>query len=209
MQPSFLIENNFDTNLLAGIDEVGRGCIAGPVVACCVMLNKNINIENINDSKKISKKLRNNLYEYLTKNCNYGIGIIDQNIIDEINILQATKLAMLKAYENLTINHKIFPEILLVDGNTKPFPSINNIKTILPIIKGDQKSYTIACASIIAKVYRDNLMQEYHKLYPHYEFNKHMGYGTSIHIKNIHKNGICEIHRKTFEPIKSIINANY
>jgi len=208
MQPSFLIEKKFDTSLICGIDEAGRGPLAGPVVASCVMLNQNDFLTEINDSKKLSKNLRKKIYNELKKNCKYGIGEVDEKMIDKINILEATKLAMLKAYKNFCEKYNLYPKIILVDGNFKPFELCDKIKEIVPIIKGDQKSYSIASASIIAKEYRDEIMFNYHQKFPIYNFDKHNGYGTKKHLENIRKHGICDIHRKSFEPIKSMFYAN-
>jgi len=208
MQPSFLIEKKFDTSLICGIDEAGRGPLAGPVVASCVMLNQNDFLTEINDSKKLSKNLRKKIYSELKKNCKFGIGVIDEKIIDKINILEATKLAMLQAYKNFCEKYNLYPEIILVDGNFKPFILCDKIKQIEPIIKGDQKSYSIASASIIAKEYRDQIMLDYHQKFPIYNFAKNNGYGTKDHIEKITNEGICDIHRKTFEPIKSMLYEN-
>ena len=204
MQPSFLIENNFDTNLICGIDEAGRGPLAGPVVASCVLMNKNFIFQEINDSKKISKRNRLKIYEFLMNNCQYGIGVVDEKTIDKINILQATKLAMLRAFENFLLKYNLPIEIIIVDGNAMPFNLCHNLTKILPIIKGDQKSLTIAAASIIAKEYRDKIMQDYHQIYPSYGFDKHSGYGTKFHLEAIQKYGICDIHRHSFAPIKTL-----
>jgi len=207
MQPSFLIEKNFDTSLICGIDEVGRGPLAGPVVASCVMLNQENFLSEINDSKKLSKKVREKIYNDLKKNCKYGVGVVDEKIIDEINILEATKLAMLQAYQDFCHKNNLFPKIILVDGNFRPFNLQDELIEIQPIVKGDQKSYSIASASIIAKEYRDEIMFNYHHKFPLYNFDKHNGYGTKNHLENIKKYGICDIHRKTFEPIKSILKC--
>jgi len=207
MQPTFLIENNFDTKIICGIDEAGRGPLAGPVVACTFLVNKEKILPKVNDSKKISKILRQKIYHNLISNHQYGIGVVDNHEIDRINILQATKLAMKISYENFCHKYQINPDILLVDGNFIPFEKNQNLQEILPIIKGDQKSISIACASIIAKEYRDNIMDTYHEKYPEYGFKKHYGYGTKNHIDNIQKNGICSIHRLSFEPIKSMLNS--
>lgn len=205
MQPSFLIENNFDTNFICGIDEAGRGPLAGPVVASCVLMDKNFIFQKINDSKKIPKKNRQKIYEFLVNNCQYGIGIVNEKTIDKINILKATKLAMLRAFENFLSKYNNLPiEIIIVDGNVVPFNLCYNLKKILPIVKGDQKSLTIAAASIIAKEYRDKIMQDYHQTYPNYGFDKHSGYGTKFHLENIEKHGICDIHRRSFVPIKTL-----
>ena len=207
MQPSFLIEKNFDTSLICGIDEAGRGPLAGPVVASCVMLNQDNFLAEINDSKKLSKNLRKKIYNDLINNCKFGVGVVDEKIIDEINILEATKLAMLRAYQDFCQKNNLFPKIILVDGNFKPFNLQDELLEIQAIVKGDQKSYSIASASIIAKEYRDEIMLNYHQKFPVYNFDKHNGYGTQNHLENIKKYGICEIHRKTFEPIKSILKC--
>ncbi len=207
MQPSFLIEKNFDTSLICGIDEAGRGPLAGPVVASCVMLNQNNFLAEINDSKKLSKNLRKKIYNDLKINCKFGVGVVDEKIIDKINILEATKLAMFKAYQDFCKKYDLFPKIILVDGNFKPFNLQDELLEIQAIVKGDQKSYSIASASIIAKEYRDEIMLNYHQKFPVYNFDKHNGYGTKNHLENIEKYGICDIHRKTFEPIKSILKC--
>ncbi|MBR3697705.1 MAG: ribonuclease HII [Clostridia bacterium] len=182
---------------ICGIDEAGRGPLAGPVVVGSVIMPKNSFIEGINDSKKISKKKREKLYELITKEAiAYSVGIVDHKKIDEINILNATKLALKISIENL----KIKPNIILVDA-------LNNMDTCgIPyksIIKGDAKIYSIACASIIAKVTRDRIMMEWDNIYPEYGFEKHKGYGTAMHISKIKEIGPCMIHRKSF--IKNFI----
>jgi ribonuclease HII len=205
MQPSFLIENNFETKLICGIDEAGRGPLAGPVVASCYLMNQNLNIAEINDSKKLSKKTRQEIYGKIKNIEKFGIGIVEEKIIDKINILQATKLAMKMAYQDFCCKNKIYPKIILVDGNFLPFDICDDIEKILPIIKGDQKSISIATASIIAKEVRDEIMQNYHYKYPLYSFDKHCGYGTKLHLEKIKQHGICQIHRKSFEPIKTLL----
>jgi ribonuclease HII len=205
MQPSFLIENNFETTLICGIDEAGRGPLAGSVVACCYLMNRDLNIAEINDSKKLSKKTRQNIFQNIRLVEKYGLGIVNEEIIDRINILQATKLAMKMAYQDFCQKYQIYPKIILVDGNVSPFEICDEIEKIIPIVKGDQKSMTIATASIIAKESRDEIMQKYHDKYPHYGFNKHYGYPTKLHLEKINQYGICKIHRKSFEPIKSLI----
>lgn len=182
---------------ICGIDEAGRGPLAGPVVVGSVIMPKNSFIEGINDSKKISEKKREKLYELITKEAiAYSVGIVDHKKIDEINILNATKLALKISIENL----KIKPNIILVDA-------LNNMDTCgIPyksIIKGDAKIYSIACASIIAKVTRDRIMMEWDNIYPEYGFEKHKGYGTAMHISKIKEIGPCMIHRKSF--IKNFI----
>ncbi len=185
--------------MIAGIDEAGRGPLAGPVVAAACILPPNLLIPGINDSKKLTPKKRGELFLLLIKNplVHYGVGIVDERIIDEINILEATKLAMLQAVNNLEIT----PDYLLVDGLKLPHPTIPGEK----IIKGDTLSQSIAAASIIAKETRDRIMLELHKKYPEYGFDRHSGYGTEMHREAISRIGPCEIHRRTFEPIKSYL----
>lgn len=183
---------------ICGIDEVGRGPLAGPVVACAVILPKDCDILYINDSKKLSEKKREELYdEILEKAVAVGIGIEDNHVIDDINILQATYKAMRTAIGSL----KVKPDILLNDAVT--IPGIDHIKQV-PIIKGDAKSISIGAASIVAKVYRDRLMTEYHKKYPEYGFDKNKGYGSSEHIESLKKYGPTEIHRRSF--IKNFVD---
>ena len=176
--------------LVAGVDEVGRGPLAGPVVCCAVIMPDGDFIEGVDDSKKLTEKKRELLAEIIKeKAVAFNIAEIYPEEIDEINILSAVKKCMVKAVEGL----KVKPDITLVDG----------VDTALPIaaeyiVKGDSKSYTIGCASILAKVYRDNLMKEYAKDYPEYGFENHKGYGTKIHIEKIKEIGPCKLHRKTF-----------
>ena len=178
---------------IAGVDEVGRGPLAGPVVCVAVIMpieNADL-VVGVDDSKKLSAKKREQLAEEIkNKALCYKIVEIDEKTIDEINILQATRLGMKRAIESLEIK----PDVVLTDGNMTidiPFPQKS-------IIKGDSLSYSIGSASIVAKVYRDNLMDEYAKIYPAYAFEKNKGYGTAEHIKGIKEQGICPIHRKTF-----------
>jgi ribonuclease HII len=188
---------------VCGIDEAGRGPLAGPVVAATVSFldyKKLGNKKEINDSKKIPENQREKIYKTLTtdKNIMWGIGIVSEKIIDKINILEATKLAMEKSVINLQKKLKIGAEFLILDGNFK----INMNIPHKSIIKGDQKSLSVASASIIAKVTRDRIMKKYHKKYPEYGFDRHKGYGTVLHVENLKKNGLCKIHRKTFYPVK-------
>ena len=183
--------------LVAGIDEAGRGPLAGPVVAAAVILPKHALIEGVNDSKKISEKKREKLYDdIINAAIAWGVGIVDNNVIDEINILNATRMAMHNAIEAL----KVKPEYILIDAEKKV--DTNGIP-FMPIIKGDALSISIAAASIIAKVTRDRIMREYDKIYPLYGFEKHKGYGTKMHLEAISENGICCIHRKSF--LKNIL----
>lgn len=181
---------------VCGIDEAGRGPLCGPVVAAAVILPDEYNILYINDSKKLSETKREDVYKEIDKYAvAYGVGIVSPERIDEINILQATYEAMRTAIHKLSVT----PDILLNDAVTIPMVDIKQV----PIIKGDAKSQSIAAASIVAKVTRDHLMEEYDKLYPEYGFAKHKGYGTAAHIKAIKEYGPCPIHRRTF--IKNFI----
>ena len=176
---------------ICGIDEAGRGPLCGPVVAAAVILPKDKYIEGVNDSKKLSPKKREKLYDDIKKEAiSVGIGIVDVDIIEEINILNATKLAMIKAIKDL----KIKPDYLLIDGNQLIDIDIEK----QTVVSGDAKSESIAAASIIAKVTRDRMLVNFDKLYPEYGFAKHKGYGTKIHIEAIKKYGLTPIHRKSF-----------
>lgn len=183
---------------IAGVDEVGRGPLAGSVVAAAVILPRDGIGERLFDSKKISSKKREHLYEsILVKAQGIGIGIIGQEEIDRLNILQATLKAMAVAIENLPTS----PDFILIDGPhglRLPIPQ-------KPIRKGDQLSNSIAAASIVAKVTRDRMMLECHQKYPQYNFAKHKGYGTKEHRRAIEKFGICELHRKTFRGVKEYL----
>lgn len=184
---------------IAGIDEAGRGPLAGPVVAACVVLPRDFDVMGVDDSKKLSEKKREELFEKITaKALAYGIGIADNSVIDEINILQATKQAMKDALEQtnarLTEKEQQGVELVLLDA-----VELKDIS--LPqraIIKGDAKSLSIAAASIIAKVTRDRMMLGYHSQYPFYGFDKNKGYGTKAHYEGIERYGITPIHRRTF-----------
>ncbi len=177
--------------IIAGVDEVGRGPLAGPVVAAAVILPMDLNILEIDDSKKMTEKKREELMYYIERDARaIGIGIVDQVTIDEINILNATKLAMKKAVKALEFT----PEHVLVDAITIDNLEINQTG----IIKGDQKCLSIAAASIVAKVTRDRMMIEQHALYPQYDFINNKGYGTPKHYEGINKHGLCPLHRKSF-----------
>jgi len=183
---------------IAGVDEVGRGPLAGPVVAAAVVLPKDgIGIE-LFDSKQISSKKREDLYgSILSKALGVGVGIIGQEEIDQLNILQATLRAMVAAVRNLCLS----PDLILIDG----LQSLRLPISQKPIRKGDQLSNSIAAASIIAKVTRDRMMLEWHEKYPRYNFAKHKGYGTKEHRRAIEKFGVCELHRKTFRGVKEYL----
>ena len=178
--------------LVCGVDEAGRGPLCGPGVAAAVILKKDSMIEGVNDSKKVSEKKREEIYQKIVEEAiSYGVGIIDQDKIDEINILNATKLGLTTSIKEL----KVKPNIILVDA-------LKGIDTLgIPyesIIKGDAKTYSIAAASIIAKVTRDRIMRQWDEIYPMYGFEKHKGYGTAAHIQAIKEYGLCPIHRKSF-----------
>lgn len=176
---------------ICGIDEVGRGPLAGPVVAAAVILPKDSYYQYLNDSKKVTEKRRNRLYDEITAEAvSYGIGLVSPDIIDDINILQATYVAMKKAIDALSIR----PQMILVDAVHIPDIGIPQVG----IVKGDAKSISIAAASIVAKVYRDRLMTEYDALYPEYKFAKNKGYGTKEHMQALHEIGMSPIHRKSF-----------
>ena len=176
---------------IAGIDEVGRGPLAGPVVAAAVVLPEDFDVIGVNDSKKLSEKKREELFEIIKeKAVSFAFGIVDNETIDEINILEATKKAMKEAVEGLDVQ----PEHLLIDA--VKLEALDIPQT--PIIKGDEKSVSVAAASILAKVTRDRMMVEYSEIYKDYSFEKNKGYGTKAHYEGIEKAGICPIHRKSF-----------
>lgn len=188
---------------IAGIDEAGRGPLAGPVVVACCMMPRESMIEGVNDSKKIAEKKREKLYDLITEEAiSYGVGIIGQKEIDEINILQATKKGLTMAIKDMEEKLKqrpeagiVKPDAILVDALTKidtdgiPYKSI---------VHGDAISYSISCASIIAKVTRDRIMRQWDEVYPQYGFIKHKGYGTAAHIQAIKEYGLCPLHRRSF-----------
>ena len=181
---------------IAGIDEVGRGPLAGPVVAAAVILPPGCKIKGLNDSKKIPKKKHDEIYQaVLDKALAVGIGLIDNEIIDRVNIYEATKLARKEALSKLCLK----PDYLLIDAM--------KLDVEIPqesIIKGDANSLSIAAASIVAKVTRDKLMADYDKEYPGYDFAQNAGYGTKSHLQGLERHGVTPIHRKTFEPVKSM-----
>lgn len=188
--------------VVAGVDEVGRGPLNGPVVAACAIINPNLNLEGITDSKKITEKKREQLYSYLINNVIYGIGEASPKEIDELNILNATKLAMKRAIENTLKQTNI--DYLLIDGNMKFDFDIPYIS----IVKGDLKSASISVASIIAKVTRDKQMIELDKLYPEYGYKLHKGYPTKKHLEALKKYGLIDGYRLSYGPVKEILNEN-
>ena len=185
--------------LIAGVDEVGRGPLAGPVVAAAVILPQGCKIKGLNDSKKIPKKKHLEVFQAVQDQAlSIGIGIIDNQVIDQVNIYEATKLAMKEAISQLSLQ----PQHLLIDAMKLDLPISQT-----SIIKGDANSLSIAAASIIAKVTRDELMKDYDSQFPGYDFSANAGYGTVKHLEGIEKQGITAIHRLSFEPIKSLISS--
>ena len=186
---------------VACLDEAGRGPLAGPVVAAaCTIINcklKTADFKGLRDSKKLSRKQREKFYEIITKNKNieWGIGKVSERVIDKINILEASKLAMKRAVVKL----KERPDFLVLDGKMKldlPIPQKS-------IVKADEKVFSCAAASILAKVTRDRMMEKYHKKYPHYNFHRHKGYPTKLHLRMLKKYGPCKIYRKSFRPVRA------
>lgn len=194
-------ENHFwneGINYIAGVDEVGRGPLAGPVVTAAVVLPHDFNVYEVNDSKKLSPKKRLELSKMIKqKALYYSIGIASNKIIDKINIYEATRVAMKDAINNLDIN----PEIVIVDAMNIDIPNKQ-----VRLIKGDAKSASVSAASILAKVYRDHLMDEYSKKYPEYDFNHNAGYGTKKHLQALSEYGATPIHRKSFKPVLDLTN---
>lgn len=188
--------------LIAGVDEAGRGPLAGPVVAAAVILDSERPITGLNDSKLLSEKKRNSLYKIIKENAiSWSVAEASHEEIDELNILQATFLAMQRAINGLVIP----PDLVLIDGNRVP-------KLAIPtqaIVKGDSKIPAISAASILAKVDRDNIMTEYHDTYPEFSFHLHKGYGTRRHLAEIEKFGPVPIHRKMFRPIKDLLPRDW
>lgn len=199
----FSIENAYmhqGYSVIGGVDEAGRGPLAGPVYAAAVVLSPETTIDGLNDSKKLTEKKREALFPIIQeKALAYGIGFATEQEIDEINILNATFLAMRRAVESM----RITPDLLLIDGNLKP--KIGVCEEV-PVIKGDAKSMSIAAASVLAKVSRDRFMLELAEKFPQYAFEKHKGYGTKLHYEKIQEYGISPVHRRTF--LKKIIGDN-
>lgn len=187
-------------NLIAGVDEVGRGPLIGPVVAAAVILPKDYKLEGLTDSKKLSEKKRDKFYDIIKRDAiSIGIGLMDEKVIDDVNIYEATKLAMKEAINNLNIK----PEHILIDA----MPLELSIPTT-SIIKGDAKSESIAAASVIAKVTRDKMMYDLDKEYPMYGFKNHKGYPTKKHIEALKEYGLIDGYRKTYQPIKDMIKES-
>ncbi len=188
-------------NYIGGIDEVGRGPLVGPVVTACVILPKDFVLEGLTDSKKLTEKKRDEYYDYIMDHAlSIGIGMMDNKVIDEVNIYEATKLAMYQAIEN----SKITPEHVLIDAMKLEKLSMPSTS----IIKGDAKSISIAAASVIAKVTRDRMMIELDKKYPMYGFKDHKGYPTKKHLEAIKEYGILDNYRTSYKPVKEVIEMN-
>lgn len=200
--PDFSIEDQYD-GIVCGLDEVGRGPLAGPVVAAAVIIppeKRDLEfVKSLNDSKKISEKKRDMLYEEITAHCPHVITEISPREIDELNILQASLKAMKDAHDQLE-----HVDVALVDGNKAPALSSQTVT----VVKGDSKSNTIAAASIIAKVYRDRIMKALHDEFPHYGWDSNAGYPTKAHREALLIYGITDHHRKSFAPVRSIIESN-
>ena len=185
--------------ITAGVDEVGRGCLAGPVVSAAVILKKGINLNLLKDSKKIKFNKRQKISEHIKNNSYYSIGIASVNEILNLNILQASLLSMKRAVEKLTIK----PGLTLIDGKFAP-KGLKNCKTI---INGDEKIKVISAASIVAKVFRDKFMIKLSKRFSNYAWDRNFGYGTKAHLKGLKKFGVTAYHRKTFKPVHKILSS--
>ena len=184
--------------ITAGVDEVGRGCLAGPVVSAAVILKKSVNLDLLKDSKKISFKKRQEISDHIKSNSFYAVGLASVDEILELNILQASLLSMKRALKQLVVK----PDMTLIDGNFAP-KGLKNYKTI---INGDEKIKVISAASIIAKVYRDNLMIKLAEEFTNYAWETNFGYGTKAHLEALKKFGITSHHRKSFKPIHKILS---
>ena len=193
---NILNDLKFGRNII-GVDEVGRGCLAGPVFAAAIKLDRNNFPEGINDSKKLNKSKRFEIFKVLIKKCEYSVGISSVKEIEKLNILQSSLLAMNRALKKINIKD----HVILVDGNFSP----DKNKNIRTVIKGDQKCISIAAASLIAKFSRDLFMEELSLKFPNYSWEKNCGYGTKKHLEAIKKFGITEHHRKTFSPIHNLL----
>ena len=203
LEEQYLFDQGFE--FIGAIDEAGRGPLAGPVVAACVIFDKERSldkkfIEKTKDSKKLAPKKREEIFDSIFENfLEIGVGVCDHETIDRINILEASFLAMKKAIGAL----KQKPEFVILDGK---FPIPNTSFKQRPIVRGDSTVFSIAAASIIAKVTRDRMMLEWHEKFPDYSFDRHKGYGTRLHMELLQKHGPCMIHRKSFGPVKRILN---
>lgn len=199
--PDLSLELKYKDKIVCGVDEVGRGCLAGDVYACAIILHKNFPkdiLDQLQDSKKIPAKKREYLAGEIKKHANYSIGIATVEEIDDINILHAAMLAMERAVKDLSIR----PNVCLIDGNRSPKLDDYTVETI---IKGDSKSSSIAAASILAKVFRDKKMAELSEEFTFYSWEKNAGYGTKAHLEGMDQNGITKWHRKSFAPVKKFL----
>ena len=191
-----------EIKIIGGTDEAGRGPLYGPVVAACVVLPEGFELEGLNDSKKLSEKKRNIFYDYIVENTIYGIGIVSPEEIDKINIYEASRKAMIEAIRK--VQKQIPLEYVLSDAMP-----IDIDVPVMPIIKGDAKSISIAAASVIAKVTRDKILYEIDKKYPEYGFKNHKGYPTKKHLEAINKYGLIKGYRKTYGPVKNYIETGH
>lgn len=191
-----------EIKIIGGTDEAGRGPLYGPVVAACVVLPEGFELEGLNDSKKLSEKKRNIFYDYIVENTIYGIGIVSPEEIDKINIYEASRKAMIEAIRK--VQKQIPLEYVLSDAMP-----IDIDVPVMPIIKGDAKSISIAAASVIAKVTRDKILYEIDKKYPEYGFKNHKGYPTKKHLEAINKYGLIKGYRKTYGPVKNYIETDH
>ena len=191
-----------EIKIIGGTDEAGRGPLYGPVVAACVVLPEGFELEGLNDSKKLSEKKRNIFYDYIVENTIYGIGIVSPEEIDKINIYEASRKAMIEAIRK--VQKQIPLEYVLSDAMP-----IDIDVPVMPIIKGDAKSISIAAASVIAKVTRDRILYEIDKKYPEYGFKNHKGYPTKKHLEAINKYGLIKGYRKTYGPVKNYIETDH
>lgn len=196
--PDFKIEDQYWGKIVAGVDEAGRGPWAGPVVAGAVVLTKGLVPKGLDDSKKLSAKNRESIFVALVNDCDFGVGIVNESVIDQVNILEATKLAMKAAIFDLYRK----PDVALIDGNQNI--ELVNIET-QPVVKGDSLSLSISAASVIAKVTRDKIMEELGAEFPEYGWDTNAGYGTKQHMIALEKYGVTKYHRKSFAPIKKIM----
>ena len=202
--PNFLLEQQH-SGPVAGIDEAGRGPLAGPVVASCVFIPDQSApfLKDIKDSKKLTPLKREALFTEITRHCAFGIAIAEASEIDEINILQATFLAMTRSVDGLHMSFNVDLAAILVDGNHKP-KGLEH-PNIIPVVRGDDKSLSIACASILAKVTRDRIMKELDAEHPQYGWAKNMGYPTAAHMEAVKEFGPCEHHRQSFAPVRKAL----
>lgn len=200
-RPDFSFETQYAGKRVCGVDEAGRGPLAGPVVAAAVILPLTSSLPpTLNDSKKLSPTRREQLFDWITTHAHYGVAVVEAAEIDRLNILRASLLAMAQAVEALTPR----PDVALIDGNASPPINTCHLQTI---VKGDSRSLSIAAASILAKVTRDRLMQQLATRYPEYGFDRHQGYGTSIHLDALLRYGACPEHRRSFAPVKAVLST--